>query len=361
MKRTISKKRLFKNFGILISGLFKQPFNIFFPFSFVAILFFASCGNKTKSEKTDFSKAQGVVDSIELLTNQIKKDSSDYKLWEERAALYLKKGNVDASFRDLNSALDLNSKDPQLYILLADVYFAIGQKKSSLSSIKKAIDLDPDNPDYYLKMAKFKLMLGNSESAEAFADKVLTLSPENSQAFYIKAVSNLELKDTANALKMILVAANIDTNFFAANLNAAVLLDYKKDSLAEVYYKRALRVKPDNLVTEYSLAMFYQRQGKFEKALETYKSVTSKHPSHSQSYYNEGYIYLTEYLDFDKAAGMFNKAIEIEPDFTEAVYNLGRTYEAMKDTAKAKEKYREALKLTTNYELAIEGLNRLEK
>ena len=324
-------------------------------------LFVTSCGNKTNKNKTDFSKAQSVSDSIVLMTNQIKHDSANADLWKKRASLYLKKGNVDAAFRDLNSALELNNKDPESFILLSDIYFAIGQENNSISSIKKAIDLDPTNPDYYLKMAKFKLMLGNFESAIAFADKVLSMKPENSEAFYVKAISNLELKDTTNAMQMIMVAANLDTTFFAANLNAAVLLDNDNDTTAIKYYKRALNTKPDNLITEYSLAMFYQKQGQFKKALETYKSLTSKHPDYSQSYYNQGYIYFTEYLDFKKALEMFNKAVETDPNYTEAVYNLGRVYEAMGDTLKAKEKYREALKLTTNYELAIEGLNRLEK
>jgi len=65
-------------------------------------------------------------------------------------------------------------------------------------------------------------------------------------------------------------------------------------------------------------------------------------------------------LDFEQAVSEFDKAIEIKPDYTAAVYNLGRTYEVMGKKALAEEKYRKALKLTTNYPLAIDGLNRLE-
>jgi tetratricopeptide (TPR) repeat protein len=107
--------------------------------------------------------------------------------------------------------------------------------------------------------------------------------------------------------------------------------------------------------------MFYQKHGKFDQALKTYAHITEQNPAHAQSFFNQGYIYLTEFLNYKKAVEMFQKAIEADPNYTEAVYNLGRTYEAMGDTLKAKEKYREALKLTTNYPLAIEGLNRLEE
>jgi len=43
------------------------------------------------------------------------------------------------------------------------------------------------------------------------------------------------------------------------------------------------------------------------------------------------------------------------------VYNLGRTYEARGNYKEAREQYRQALKLKTNYPLAIDGLNRLDK
>jgi tetratricopeptide (TPR) repeat protein len=328
----------------------------------IVLSFLSSCGGtKKKKDEVDFSRSVSVSDSVDLLTSQIKKDSSDAGLWKERAGLYLKKGNIDAAFRDLNSALELDKNDPELYILLADIYFAIGKEDNSLSAIKKAIDLDPKNPDYYLKMAKFKLMLQKYRTAEAFADKVISLDPENAQALYVKAIAALEQHDTIRALRMMKIATNLDTNFFAANLNVAVILDARDDSGAIKYYKRALRIKPDNLITEYSLAMFYQKQGNFKKALETYEHNVAIHPEHAQSYYNMGYIYLTEYLDYNKAVEMFGKAIEADPDYTEAVYNLGRTYEAMGDTVRAMEKYRQALKLTTNYQLAIDGLNRLEK
>lgn len=327
----------------------------------IFVSFLISCNSESGKSKGDYKKSVSISDSIEYLTYQITQDSLDGELWKKRASLFIKKGNIDAAFRDINKGLELNPKDPELYMLLADVYFAIGQNDNSISAIRKAIELDPDNPDYYLKMAKFKLILEKYKTAKAFADKVLRLDPDNEQAYYIKSIAFLEEKDTVDALKYMKIAASVDTSFFAANLNVAVLLDAKKDSSAEEYYKRALKIKPENMIAEYSLAMLYQKEGKFEKALETYKSLVSKHPDNAQAYFNMGYIYLTENLDFENAEKMFEKAIEIKPDYTEAVYNLGRVYEAESDTVRAIEKYRQALKLTTNYPLAIDGINRLEK
>ncbi len=325
----------------------------------IFIVLFASCNSNNKPKKK-FSKALTENDSIELITGQIKLDSSDYTLWKNRARLYLKQGNVDVAFRDLNKALELNNTDPGLFIILSDLYFTIGKVDNSLSSIKKAIDLQPENPAGYLKMARVKLILQKYPSASAFADKVISLDANNPEAYYIKAISALEQKDSVQALTFMKVAANMDTAFFAANFNIAVVLDAMHDRTAGIYFKKAIGNKPDNALARYSLGMFYQKQKKFDSALAVYNRLIAIHPDNAEAYFNKGFIYLTEYLDFEKAIDAFSKAIEIKPDYTAAVYNLGRTYEVMGKKKLAEKKYREALKLTTNYPLAIDGLNRLE-
>ncbi len=325
----------------------------------IAILLIGCTGNN-KTEKK-FQKAVTVNDSVTLITAQIKHDSSDYTLWKTRAKLYLKQGKVDVAFRDMNRALELNNTDPDLFIVLSDLYFTIGKVNNSVSSIKKAIDLQPDNPLGYLKMARVKLMLQKYPSALAFADKVISMDANNPEAYYIKAISLLEQKDSVQALTFMKVASKLDTGFFAANFNIGVVLAAMHDTAAAQYLKKSIRIKPDNILARYSLGMFYQKQGKYNKALTVYDSLLARHPDNAEAHFNKGFIFLTEYLDFAKAVAEFNKAIEIKPDYTAAVYNLGRTYEAMGKNKQAVKKYREALKLTTNYPLAIEGINRLEK
>ncbi|HDO27438.1 MAG TPA: tetratricopeptide repeat protein, partial [Bacteroidetes bacterium] len=67
-----------------------------------------------------------------------------------------------------------------------------------------------------------------------------------------------------------------------------------------------------------------------------------------------------EKQEFENAIDAFQQAIAIDPSYVEAVYNLGRTYEAMGQYDKAREQYKLALKLKSNYPLAIDGMNRLD-
>ena len=56
----------------------------------------------------------------------------------------------------------------------------------------------------------------------------------------------------------------------------------------------------------------------------------------------------------------YKKTIEINPEYIDAVYNRGFAYELLKDIKNSQMDYNRALELSPNYELAIEGLNRIE-
>jgi tetratricopeptide (TPR) repeat protein len=64
---------------------------------------------------------------------------------------------------------------------------------------------------------------------------------------------------------------------------------------------------------------------------------------------------------YEEAVVFFTKAIEINPNYVEAVYNRGSSFEMLKQYDNARQDYMYALKLVNNYPLAIDGLNRLDK
>ena len=77
------------------------------------------------------------------------------------------------------------------------------------------------------------------------------------------------------------------------------------------------------------------------------------------AHYNIGYIYLVYLKNYKKAVTNFSNAITCDPKYAEAYYNRGFSYELMKDFKNAKADYKNALDLKTNYQKAIDGLNRI--
>ena len=62
----------------------------------------------------------------------------------------------------------------------------------------------------------------------------------------------------------------------------------------------------------------------------------------------------------DKAIEFFGKAIEINPSYVQAIYNMGLQYEYKGERKKAKELYLRAIELDNNYSPALEAINSMQ-
>ncbi len=318
--------------------------------------FLFSCNNQIKKQNS-----KGSTDSLEIVTNMIMSDSGNYKLFLKRAQLYLHQNRIDPCLRDITKTLELNAKDPEIYYTLSDAYFIIGKIQESIDALKKSIDIDPKRQLSFLKLARLYLILKDYNSALKFSDKAISLNPDDARPFFIKAMAKIEQGDTASSIQNLRVALNLNKNYFEANMQLGTVLSMKKDTSAIVYFKNALEQKPGNYAAYYGLAMAYQNTGKTDSALTVYDTILKYFPGNGQALFNKGYLYLVEKGDYKKAEKAFEKVIEIDSTYVEAVYNLGRTYEAQNNIDKAEYYYRKALELVPNYPLAIRGLSRINR
>ena len=78
-------------------------------------------------------------------------------------------------------------------------------------------------------------------------------------------------------------------------------------------------------------------------------------------FFNIGYLYLVFDQRFDSALFYFDRSLSIDPQYVDALYNKGRTLEEMGKLNAARDIYQDVLKYRTNYDLAIEALNRLDR
>ena len=80
----------------------------------------------------------------------------------------------------------------------------------------------------------------------------------------------------------------------------------------------------------------YQNQGNLDKAVEEYQKALQLNPNYTQVYTNLGAVYL-EKQDYDRAIQQFNKVIELNYWDRKAHYNLGLAYLYKGDKKRAQE------------------------
>ena len=82
--------------------------------------------------------------------------------------------------------------------------------------------------------------------------------------------------------------------------------------------------------------------------------------SQASTYSNLAIIYVNM-KQYDKAIEMFNKAVELRPDYKEGYLNLGRLYTMMNNVDKAIEMYERVLRIDAQDNRAITLLEQIKK
>ncbi len=123
----------------------------------------------------------------------------------------------------------------------------------------------------------------------------------------------------------------------------------------------ATKLKPKKYpIPYYHLGLAYQAKGDEKEAIKNFEKVFEILPKYAPARFELGKIYL-EKKDYPKALENFKNCVEGDPTIADYHYCLGLTYEKMGEKEKAIASYNEALRFVPDYNLAIEGLKRLEK
>jgi len=117
----------------------------------------------------------------------------------------------------------------------------------------------------------------------------------------------------------------------------------------------------------FNLAIKNHQEGKTDIAQNLYNKILEIDPNHSQALNNLGVIFYT-LGENQKAKDCYEKAIELNPNYTEALNNLGVIFQGLGENQKAKECFEKAIKINPNFADApynlgniFKGLGEIEK
>ena len=323
--------------------------------SLLLALLFACSNNSNK--KTVVGSQQAV--SIEKLTDQIKADPKNGDLYNERAKAYLGQKQSDLALADINKALQIDPDKSKYYCTLSDCYFASGSVTKCSQALEKALKLDSKNTEALLKVAELNYFFKKYDLTFEYIKKTLDVDKFNPKAYFLRSMAFREKGDTAKAVADLQTTTEQDPKNTEAYIELGVLFSLKKSKLALAYFDNALKIEPKNITALYGKGMFYQETADFNNAIETYTTIIQIDPNYKFAYFNLGYIHLVYLKVYDVAIDYFTKAIKADPAYAEAYYNRGYSFELRGDMINAKTDYKKALELKTNYQKAIEGLNRV--
>jgi superkiller protein 3 len=121
------------------------------------------------------------------------------------------------------------------------------------------------------------------------------------------------------------------------------------------YYKKYLALNPDDcerlmLVGNTCMECKWQEESLsyYEKVESCYKQIIMSNPNNANAYYNLGLTY-NDLKNYTEAIKCFQKAIAIDPNDAKAYYNMGIAYRHLKNSEEAIKCFQKAIEINPNH------------
>ncbi len=227
----------------------------------------------------------------------------EYRLKSDPALLEKAEANARA-------AVQLNSQLSEVYTLLARLELVSGKSSVAVVHAQHALELDPQSAQAHLAQADVYSAMGRSADADQEYEQGIALDPELWEGYYRRGMSYAHQQRYQEAAEQL---------------------------------RRALEFAPDNAYAHTNLAVMLkalhqerEAEAELKKALE-YGEIFSAYGNLANLYYNQKRI--------PEAIDMTKRALRLNEKNHTLWNNLGVYYDALGDTASAKDVYAHELVL----------------
>ena len=315
-------------------------------------------------------------DKLGLIENEIISKPESPNVYYKRSIYYKLRKKYSLALQDINRSLKLSADAAVFNFEKAAILYEFGLFIMDVSKIDEAeiylnhtLSLDENYENAILLKAKILLYKKETDPSMKLVNDVLRIDKTNANAYFTKGMIYHYLGNRALAISSYQTAIEMDANYYDAYMNLGLLFSEQEDDNALDYYNWAIDIFPGSIEAHRNKGLFYHFSGRYNLARLSFEKVTELDSLFEEAYFNIGNTYIGLYSetmsDFSKdttlnqAIYYFEKAIDINPNYVQAIYNLGLQYEFKGDKAMAKKLYLEAIDIDNNYAPALSAINQL--
>ena len=289
----------------------------------------------------DFAKA------IELYKDAIERAPGFAPLYCVLGDIYLSTGYFEDAITEYKMAIWLDSFNIAAYRHLCRAYEEQGDYNQAIEVYNKLIAMAPNIPDLYSNLANIYYIKGDFDSAISNYQTAITLNPNKNWTsviaqtmgfVYQENKSDPDAAISAYQTAYVLTPEDID---IYVNLGSA-FYDKEDYNNALAVYRQALELQPHNAKIHCNLGFLYWGKGDTEEAIKSYELAIKYNDKYDIAYNNLGVIYLDDLGRVNKAIELFKKAVETNPNYALAHFNLARAISIIGDKVEAAKLYQMA-------------------
>jgi len=320
-----------------------------------------ACEGREQGTGVEVNSNIPLSEQIAAITEEINANRMNAFAFHKRSQLHLYNRNLPQAIDDVSVAIKIDGTVADFHYTLSDIHFANGDIVLSTEALSTGLELDPDNIQALLALAELYYVLKDMKSSVSLLKRVTAIDKHNAQAYLIHGMIFTELGDTARAMSSLQTAVENDPNLEKAYLELGLLHYARLNRLTVDYLNNVIALNPENIFALYTKSMFYQKTGEVDLASDTYLQLLEINPDNAEAHYNLGHICVEFKGDFEGGMKHFSNAIRSDSNHYKAFYMRGLCLESLAQYKEARGEYLKSLDLKINYELAIQGLNRLDK
>lgn len=272
------------------------------------------------------------------------------------AKLYIQQKQWDKAEQSLMKELAKNDKNEEAWFLLGQVRNEARNYPGMNEAFVRALQIsDAHKTDIQrYRLATWALLYNDGVAAYnkgrdssamydlAITDftTAITLVPDSATTYYVASLAYFAKKDKRNTIDMLNKAVERNPSYLEAALflaqihyNEGIESLAAKDSTAAMAsfgkaagaFEIAYKADPARGEAITGLIDVYERLKQSDKALKLTVEAVQREPNNKLYRYAYG-VFLLKQDQFAQSVEQFSKAVEIDPTYTDAVYNLGVAY-----------------------------------
>ncbi len=284
------------------------------------------------------------------------------------AKLYIQQKNYDKALDVLQKEVQKNPQSAEGYYYLGYVYGEKDEYGKMIDAFDKSLSISNEYKSQIEDQKKYFWANLFNKGVSLYQKGVNTSNKDSSKVFFDKSINMFEYAtklepdsaDTYKNLAFVYMGAG-ENDKAIEPLQKMIKYDKSLDGykyLGEIYYNKGILQKqqystthdaqdsikavenfnesikvleegreqyPDNPELLLTLSNAYINAGKVDVALSSFKDLVAKDPENKYYHYNYGVLLLGK-NDYQDAADQFEKAIALDSEYQNAIYNLAVTY-----------------------------------
>ncbi len=261
--------------------------------------------------------------------------------------IYLSTGYFDDAVTEYKMAIWLDPFNIAAYRHLCRAFEEQGDYNQAIDIYNKLIAMAPNIPDLYSNLANIYYIKGEFDLAISNYQTAITINPNPSWTsiiaqtmgfVYQENKSDPDAAISAYQTAYVLTPDDID---IYVNLGSAFYDKEDYDNALQIY-RQALEFQPHNAKIHCNLGFLYWGKGDTEEAMKSYELAIKYNDAYDIAYNNLGVIYLDDLGRVKQSIELFRKAVETNPNYALAHFNLARAISIVGDKIEAAKLYQMA-------------------